>query len=62
MPGLQTDITKMAAPETTMALDDTELEESKEELDDEDLIRYYFRKGFQYKQIVMHLQRNMNGK
>ena len=47
----------MAAPETRMAVDDTELEESKEELDDEDLIRYYFRKDFQYKEICMSLQR-----
>ena len=57
MPRLQTDITKMAAQETRMAVDDTELEESKEELDDENLIRYYFRKDFQYKEICMSLQR-----
>ena len=40
MPRLQTVITKMAATAATMAVDDTELEESKEELDDEDSIRY----------------------
>ena len=40
MSRLQTDITKMAATATIMTVDDTEHEESKEELDDEDLIRY----------------------
>ena len=49
MPRLQTDITKMAAAATTMAVDDTELDESQDELDDEDLIRY--------KKICMFLQR-----
>ena len=48
---LQMDIT------TTMAVDDTLLRENKEELDNEDLIRYYFYKGFQYKEITsMSLQ------
>ena len=54
---LQMDITKMATAATAMAVDDTELEKSKEELDDEDLIRYYFYKNFQYKEICMSLQR-----
>ena len=52
MPGLQTNVIKMAAVATTMAVDDTELEESKEEIDDEDLIRYYFYKGLNIKKYV----------
>ena len=46
MPRLQTDTTKMA-----------ELEESEEELGDEDLRRYYFYKIFQHKQICICFQR-----
>ena len=46
IPGLQTDITKMVAVAITIAVDDTKLEESKEEIDDEDLIGYYFYKDF----------------
>ena len=38
-------------------LDDTEIEQSEEELDNENLIRYYCYKGFQYKDIGMFLQR-----
>ena len=44
------DIAKSAAAATTLAvddhLDDTEIEQSEEELDDENLIRYYCYKGF----------------
>ena len=49
MPRLQTDIIKMVATAITMTVDGTELKESEKELDDEDLIRYYYDKGFQYK-------------
>ena len=36
----------MVAAAITIAVDDTKLEESKEEIDDEDLIGYYFYKDF----------------
>ena len=66
IPRLQMDITKSAAAATTLAvddnLDDTEIEQSEEELDDENLIRYYCYKGFQYKDIGMFLQRKRGQK
>ena len=49
---------KMVMEATTMAADDTELEEIEENFDDEDLIRYYFDKGFQCKGLCMFLERN----
>ena len=53
---------------TAMAVDDnrdesnTELEESEEELDDEDLKGYYFYKGFQLKKYVYCFKENMGAK
>ena len=43
---------KIAAAEKTMAVD----EESEDKLDDENLTKYYYYKGFQYKEICMFLQ------
>ena len=52
----------MATAATTMSVDDTELGENKEELDNEDLIRYYFYKGFNIKKYVCSFKEKMGGK
>ena len=56
------DVGAPCATATTMTVNDTELEENKEELDDKDLIRFYFYKGCNIKKYACPFKENMGGK